>query len=150
DQEHRAPAGELHQHPAEDLAGDEADRGDRAVQADGAGTLGALGQAGGGEGRTRRRARVRSGPSGKPVVMRDSAAGATMAAPAPCTTRAAISSMGSWARPPARLARAKATRPTTNMRRRPSRSAARPPRIRRPPNEMAYPVTIHWTASAGI
>ena len=95
-------------------------------------------------------ARVRSGPSGKPVVMRDSAAGATTAAPAPCTTRAAISSTGSWASPPARLAREKAIRPATNMRRRPSRSAARPPRIRRPPNEMAYPVTIHWTASAGM
>ena len=95
-------------------------------------------------------ARVRSGPSGKPVVMRDSAAGATMAAPAPCTTRAAISSTGSWASPPARLASENATRPATNMRRRPSRSAARPPRIRRPPNEMAYPVTIHCTASAGM
>ena len=95
-------------------------------------------------------ARVRSAPSGKPVVMRDSAAGATMAAPAPCTTRAAISSTGSWARPPARLARANAISPMTNMRRRPRRSAARPPRIRRPPNEMAYPVTIHWTASAGM
>ena len=56
-------------------------------------------------------ARVRSGPSGKPVVMRDSAAGATIAAPAPCTTRAAISSTGSWARPPARLASANATKP---------------------------------------
>ena len=95
-------------------------------------------------------ARVRSGPSGKLVVMRDSAAGATIAAPAPCTTRAAISSTGSCASPPARLARENAIRPATNMRRRPSRSAARPPRMRRPPNEMAYPVTIHWTASAGM
>jgi hypothetical protein len=95
-------------------------------------------------------ARVRSGPSGKPVVMRDSAAGATMAAPAPCMTRAAISSTGSLASPPARLARENAIRPATNMRRRPSRSAARPPRIRRPPNEMAYPVTTHCTASAGM
>src|SRR6202021_1602724 len=82
-------------------------------------------------------ARVRSGPSGKLVVMRDSAAGATIAAPAPWMTRAAISSTGSWARPPARLARANATSPTMNIRRRPSRSAARPPRISRPPKEMA-------------
>ena len=50
DQEHRAPAGELHQHPAQDLAGDEPDGGDRAVQADGPGTFGAFGEAGGDEG----------------------------------------------------------------------------------------------------
>ena len=49
DQEHRAPAGELHQHAAEHLAGDEADGGDRTVQADGASTLGAFGEAGGDE-----------------------------------------------------------------------------------------------------
>src|SRR5487761_1425780 len=36
--------------------------------------------------------------------MRDSAAGATTAAPAPWMTRDAISRMGSWARPPARQA----------------------------------------------
>src|SRR5580692_9384140 len=47
-------------------------------------------------------ARVRSAPSGKLVVMRDSAAGATIAAPAPWMTRAVISSTGSWARPPAK------------------------------------------------
>jgi hypothetical protein len=35
DQEHRAPAGELDQDAAEDLAGDEADGGDRTVQPDG-------------------------------------------------------------------------------------------------------------------
>ena len=95
-------------------------------------------------------ARVRSGPSGKLVVMSESAAGATMAAPAPWMTRAAISSTGSWARPPARLARENAIRPAMNIRRRPSRSAARPPRMSRPPNEMAYPVTIHCTASGGM
>ena len=95
-------------------------------------------------------ARVRSAPSGKLVVMRDSAAGATIAAPAPWMTRAAISSAESWARPPARLASANAMSPITNIRRRPSRSAARPPRMSRPPNEMAYPVTIHCTASGGM
>ena len=95
-------------------------------------------------------ARVRCGPSGKLVVMRDSAAGATIAAPAPWMTRAAISSAGSLARPPARLASANATRPLMNIRRRPNRSAARPPRMSRPPNEMAYPVTIHCTASGGM
>ena len=82
-------------------------------------------------------ARVRSAPSGKPVVMRESAAGATTAAPAPWMTRAAISSAGSLARPPARLASENAIRPAMNMRRLPSRSAARPPRMSNPPNEMA-------------
>ena len=79
--------------------------------------------------------------------MRDSAAGATMAAPAPWRTRAASSSAGSLASPPARLASANATRPMMNMRRRPNRSAARPPRISSPPKEIAYPVTTHCTAS---
>ncbi len=37
-----------------------------------------------------------------------------------------------------------------NVRRRPNRSAARPPRMSRPPNEIAYPVTIHCTASGGM
>ena len=95
-------------------------------------------------------ARVRCGPSGKLVVMSDSAAGATMAAPAPWRTRAASSSAGSLASPPARLASANATRPMMNMRRLPNRSAARPPRMSRPPNEIAYPVTTHCTASGAM
>ena len=49
DQEHRAPAGELDQHAAEDLAGHEAYRGDRAVQADGTRALRPFGKAGGDE-----------------------------------------------------------------------------------------------------
>src|SRR5215831_17407521 len=36
-----------------------------------------------------------------------------------------------------------------NIRRRPNRSAARPPRISRPPKAIAYAVMIHCTASAG-
>jgi hypothetical protein len=72
------------------------------------------------------------------------------AAPAPCMTRAVISRVGSLARPPARLASENAMRPATNMRRLPSMSAARPPRMSSPPNEMAYPVTTHCTASGGM
>ena len=49
DQEHRAPAGELDQHAAEDLAGHEANRGDRTVQADGTRALRPFGKAGGDE-----------------------------------------------------------------------------------------------------
>ena len=50
DQEHRAPAGELDEHAAEDLAGDEAHGGDRAVQADGPRAPRAFGETGGDEG----------------------------------------------------------------------------------------------------
>jgi hypothetical protein len=50
DQEHRAPAGELHEHAAENLAGNEPHGGDRTVQADGAGAFGSFGEAGGDEG----------------------------------------------------------------------------------------------------
>ena len=50
DQEHRAPAGELHEHAAQNLAGDEAHGGDRTVQTDGACAFGAFGEAGGDEG----------------------------------------------------------------------------------------------------
>ncbi len=88
---------------------------------------------------------VRRGPGGKLVVISDSAAGATSAAPAPCTILDATSSTGSPASPPASEAREKTTRPTMKMRRRPSMSAARPPRISSPLKAMAYPVTTHCT-----
>src|SRR5258708_27933898 len=49
---------------------------------------------------------------------------------------------------PASDAAEKISSPAMNMRRRPNTSAARPPRISRPPNAIAYPVTIHCTADA--
>ncbi len=79
-------------------------------------------------------ARLRSAPSAKVVVMIDSAAGETIAAPVPCTARAAISHGSDWARPPASEASEKTTSPSMNMRRRPIRSASRPPSSRKPPN----------------
>ena len=54
DQEHGAPAGELDQDAAEDLAGHEADRRHRAVQADGPGPQRSRGEAGGDEGQRSR------------------------------------------------------------------------------------------------
>ncbi len=42
----------------------------------------------------------------------------------------------------------KISSPAMNTLRRPNRSAARPPRISSPPNEIAYAVTIHWTDDA--
>ena len=91
---------------------------------------------------------MRCGPSGKLVVIRDRAAGATRAAPTPWTTREAISSTGSWASPPASEASEKAISPVTNIRRRPNRSAARPPRMSSPPKVIAYAVTTHCAADA--
>ena len=45
-------------------------------------------------------ARLRGGPSGKVTAISDSAVGAAIAAPAPCTARAAISQAWSVASPP--------------------------------------------------
>ena len=78
-------------------------------------------------------ARLRSAPSAKVVVMIDRAAGDTIAAPSPWTARAAISHVSDCARPPASEASEKTTRPSMNIRRRPSRSAIRPPSSRKPP-----------------
>ena len=77
---------------------------------------------------------MRSAPSENVVVMIDSAAGETIAAPSPCTARAAISQASDWARPPSSEASEKTTSPSMNILRRPIRSARRPPSSRKPPN----------------
>ena len=82
-------------------------------------------------------ARLRIGPSGKFVVSRDSPAGAVTAAAMPLTNRAAISSPAPLTIPPSREAPANSASATRKTRRRPSRSAARPPSSSRPP----YPST---------
>ena len=61
------------------------------------------------------------------TVMIESVAGFIIAAPTPCTTRAAISISALPARPQASDDAVKIASPTTNMRRRPSRSASLPP-----------------------
>ena len=76
---------------------------------------------------------LRSAPSRKVVVRMARAAGEISAAPRPCTARATISCSSFWARPPASDAIAKSTMPDMNIRRRPSRSASRPPSSRKPP-----------------
>jgi hypothetical protein len=77
---------------------------------------------------------LRSAPSLNVVVTIESAAGDRIAAPRPCTARAAISCPSVSANPPASEASANSTRPDMNTRRRPSRSAMRPPSSRKPPN----------------
>jgi len=69
----------------------------------------------------------------KVVVMIESAAGEMMAAPRPWTARAAISCASLPDRPPASEARPNRINPLMNIRRRPRRSASRPPSSRKPP-----------------
>ena len=76
---------------------------------------------------------LRSLPSSKVVVTIDRAVGVMIAAATPWTTRAAISSGTDPAIPHANEASANSPVPTMNTRRRPSRSAARPPSSSRPP-----------------
>ena len=80
------------------------------------------------------RAFVRSSPSGKVVVMIDSAAGETSAAPRPCRPRARMSIVPDCASPSSSDAKVNSAMPARNRRLRPSRSAARPPSSRKPPN----------------
>ncbi len=77
---------------------------------------------------------VRSGPSGKVVVMIESAAGETSAPPRPCRPRNAISWPELVARPLSRLATANTSVPAMKIFLRPTMSAARPPSSRKPPN----------------
>src|SRR4051794_1872918 len=91
---------------------------------------------------------LRSAPSAKVVVTIDSAAGEMIAAPRPWTARAVISQPSDCARPPASEARLKSTRPPMNTRRRPKRSAARPPSSRKPPKVSVYALTIHCRLAA--
>lgn len=63
------------------------------------------------------KARFRSGPSGKVVVIRASEVGEAIAPPTPWRARAASSCQGSWAKPPRREARVKSRIPAMNTRR---------------------------------
>ncbi len=77
---------------------------------------------------------LRSAPSSNVVVMIESVAGEMIAAPMPCTARAATSTPIEPASPQASEAAENSASPAMNIRRRPSRSAARPPSSSKPPN----------------
>ncbi len=79
----------------------------------------------------------RSAPSSKVVMMIESAAGEMIAAPKPWTAREAISTPSDEASPQANEAVVNTITPARNTRRRPSRSAARPPSSRNPPKVIA-------------
>src|ERR1700680_3010702 len=74
---------------------------------------------------------LRSAPSSNLVVMIDSVAGDTRAAPTPCTARAAISTELEPASPHASDAAVKTARPVMKISLRPSRAAKRPPRSKK-------------------
>jgi hypothetical protein len=76
---------------------------------------------------------LRSGPSSNVVEMIDRAVGVMIAAPTPWSTRAASSAAGDQASPHISDAAVKSRTPAMNSRRRPSRSAARPPSKSIPP-----------------
>ena len=79
----------------------------------------------------------RSAPSGNVVEMIERAVGVMIAAPMPWTARAASSAAGDQASPQRSDAAVKNGTPVMNRRRRPSRSAARPPSRSRPPKVSA-------------
>ena len=79
------------------------------------------------------RARLRSGPSAKVVVMMDRPAGAVKAALRPLMKRLAISSGPESTSPPSSEASANTPRAIRKTWRLPSRSAVRPPSRSRPP-----------------
>ena len=82
-------------------------------------------------------ARFRGRPSGKVTAISDSAVGAAIAAPAPCTARAVSSHAWPVANPPSSEASEKTSRPAMKIRRRSSRSPDRPPSSSSPPNATA-------------
>jgi hypothetical protein len=88
-------------------------------------------------------ARLRGDPSGNVVVARDSAVGATTAAPMPCNARAARSHSWVVASPPSSEASENTAIPATKTRRRPRMSPARPPSSSSPPKARAYALTSH-------
>ena len=112
DEEDRAPVDELGQRAAQQHADRGAGAADRAPDAERLGALAAL---------------------GRWSVMIDSAAGESIAAPRPCAARAANSVAASPASAEASDATVNTPRPARKTRRRPSRSAARPPSSSRLP-----------------
>ncbi len=79
------------------------------------------------------KARLRSGPSRKVVVISDRAVGEAIAPPTPWRERAASNCQPSWESPPSSEANTKRSTPKMKTRRRPRMSPSRPPSSSRPP-----------------
>jgi len=80
---------------------------------------------------------LRSRPSRNVVTMIESAAGASSAPPRPCSARVTISAAADQASPDSIEPTVNTATPVMNSRRRPSRSARRPPSSSVPPNRIA-------------
>ena len=93
-------------------------------------------------------ARRRPSPGSLSVVSSASAAGESRAAPAPWRTRAATSAAGDHANAQPAEAAVNRPRPIRNVRRRPTTSATRPPKINSPPNTSAYAVNTHCSPAS--
>ncbi len=91
---------------------------------------------------------LRSAPSLNVVVMIDSVAGDTRAAPTPCTVRAAMSTALEPASPHTSDAAVKTATPVMKIILRPRRSAKRPPSSRKPPKVIVYAVITHCSPLA--
>src|SRR6476620_3072061 len=91
---------------------------------------------------------LRSTPSSTVVVMIDSVAGDTRAAPTPCTVRAAIITALKPASPHTSDGAVKTPAPVMKISLRPSRSAQRPPSSRKPPKVIVYAVITHCSPLA--
>jgi hypothetical protein len=84
--------------------------------------------------------------AGKAVESNVSVSGVTIAAPAPCSARAAISAPVLGASAAAAEASVKMPRPITNMRRRPKRSPSAAPVSSSTANDSVYALTVHSSA----
>jgi hypothetical protein len=80
---------------------------------------------------------LRSRPSTNVVERIERAAGVMIAAPSPWKARAPINDASDHARPASREETVKRITPARKMRLRPRRSAARPPRSKKPPKMSA-------------
>ena len=89
------------------------------------------------------RAMLRSRPSWNVRTRMASAAGVTVAAPRPWMARAPIRDISLQARPQSSEPMVKMIVPAMNTRRRPRRSAVRPPSSRKPPKTSAYALITH-------
>src|SRR5207248_86783 len=81
-------------------------------------------------------ATLRSRPSRNVVTTIDSAAGTSNAPPSPCRARETISDPSDQASPESSELSVNTATPVTKSRRRPSRSASRPPKSSVPPNRI--------------
>src|SRR5262249_50513532 len=88
-------------------------------------------------------ARLRSAPAAKELATSASDAGESTAPPTPCSVRAVSSRPRELASAHASEESVNSAVPARNTRRRPSRSAQRPPSIRKPANVSVYRFTTH-------